>query len=117
MATVDQYIEVLYPKLSLSPYLDIYKDMASKHTSVEFFGEQYDYALALRSCHLFYIDNRGNQNGGFVTGMTEGRVSMSFWNSPNKGDNSSLSLSTYGQTLKALIHSIGASVSGNGMYF
>jgi hypothetical protein len=116
MATVDQYIEELLPKLALSPSLDVYKEMASFQTSLEFFGDTYDYALALRACHLYHINTRGNANGGFITGMNEGRVGMSFWNSPAKGDNSSLSLSTFGQTLKALIHSIGAGASGNGMY-
>jgi hypothetical protein len=116
MATVDDYITELLPKLALSPSLDVYKEMASFQTSLDFFGDKYDYALALRACHLYHVNTRGNANGGFITGMNEGRVGMSFWNSPKAGDNSGLSLSTYGQTLKGLIHSISAGVSGSGMY-
>lgn len=111
-STYNDFISAICPLLANSPLVDIYVEMASLQTGATFFEDKYDYALALRASHLFTIDNtRKNGIGGLVTGQTEGRTSISYWNSVDKGDSSNLSATTYGQRLKALISSIGAGVS------
>jgi len=120
MASVDEYLEQIYPKLYLMPSTtkDIYQDMAEKQTSVDFFGSSYELALALRMSHYYFIDTDPSRqgHGGAVTGKTEGRVSISMWNSNAVGDYSTLNQTSYGQRLKALMKSISGAVSSNGMY-
>ena len=111
MATVDDYIQQLYPKLYLSPSKDIYVDMALLQTSETFFGTSFDYALALRACHYFFLDDQMQGAGGAITSKTEGRTSISYWNSVPEGDHSNLASSSYGQRLKSLIRSKGAGAS------
>lgn len=111
-STYNDFISAICPLLASSPLLDIYVEMASKKVGASFFGDSYDYALALMASHLFTINKtRPDGTGGLVTQKSEGRTSISYWNSINKGDSSNLSATTYGQELKALISSIGAGIS------
>ena len=113
MLQVDEYVQTLCPSLYLSEVsYPVYLDIATSQTSASFFGEQTNYAIALRACHNFSIDEqRPGGQAGLLTGKTEGRTSESYWNNIPKGDNSGLTLTTYGQRLKALIASMGCSAS------
>jgi hypothetical protein len=122
MATsIDDLLQRIYPELYLLPDEDkaIYQEIASRFTSEAYFEESYNLAIALRMSHYYAIDsNPANKSGagGAITNMSEGRTSVSFWNTIPDGDYSTLNLTKYGQRLKALIKSIGPALSGNGMY-
>ena len=110
-STVDDYIQTLYPKLSLSPSKDVYVEMAELQTSSAFYGTSYELALALRACHYFYLDDQLGGSGGVITSKTESRTSVSYWNSVPENDHSNLAGSSFGQRLKALIRSKGTGAS------
>jgi hypothetical protein len=109
--SAEDYIQIKYPTFYASGNMPIYIDMASYNTDSVFFGTTYYLALALRACHLYYIDQKSTKDGGLLTSKTEGRISVSYWNSPNKNSKSDLSMSDYGKQLLSLIHSISGIVS------
>lgn len=113
MATysIDEYITSLYPTLDVAPDKDLYVDLATKQTSSSAFGELYNYAVALRACHEYFISLKEGSETGLVTNKTEGRTSISFWNSLPKDSSSTLAMSMYGKRLRALIKSLGLSAS------
>ena len=112
MLPVDEYVSALYPELLLSTSYDVYIDIATSQTSTSFFGAQYNYAVALRACHNYYIDNgRVGSDGGAVTNRTEGKTSMSYWNTIPKDVRTTLGLSSFGQRLQGLITQQGGKAS------
>jgi len=117
MLNIDDIVKVKYPKLFLSPDYAVYIELAMNQTSTCYFGVNYNLAVALRACHSFYMTNdRASADGGSVTGKTDGRVSMTFWNNTKAGDYSGLTLSTYGQELQALIRAQGPAASISNPY-
>ncbi len=112
MSTVDQYLEAICPNLYNADFKSIYVELATESTSEDYFGTKYNYAIALRAAHNYTIDSsRTDGTGGAITGKTEGRVSIQYWNSIPNSDHSGLNQTTYGQKLKALMRSIGAPIS------
>ena len=111
MLEIDAYLETMSPQLITMDTKATYVSIASLATDATFFGDNYNYAIALRMAHLFELDSRGDNNAGFITSKTEGRVSVSYWNSPNQKSQSDLHTTRFGKTLLGLIHRIGVSAS------
>jgi hypothetical protein len=113
-SSVDDFISALCPNLAADLNKDIYVEIAQGMLSSSYFGDKYNYAVALHASHNYTVDvSRPTGTAGLITGMTEGRTSMNFWNSIPQNDFSDLHMTTYGKRLKALMRSIGpvASVS------
>ena len=112
--TYDEYIAAYCPQLDASPLKDVYVEDALGMTSKAFFGSYWDKAVALRAAHIFTGAMQAIQDPsatGLVTGKSEGRTSISYWNSISKGSNSTLSTSKYGKDLKELITICGGGIS------
>jgi hypothetical protein len=110
--TVDEYISAFYPKLSLSPSYYVYVESATDLVDPGVFGKHTNRAIALRACHDFYLDtDRKGQDGGAITGKSDGRISLRFFNKAEKASASGLELSIYGLRLRALTRSLGLGAS------
>jgi hypothetical protein len=109
--SAEEWIDQLYPELALSPAKDMYIEDAVASLSSAVFGTQYNKAVALLACHEFYMTSRPANETGLVTSKTEGRTSISFWNSIKEGSSSTYGLSSFGKQLKAMIRRLGISAS------
>jgi hypothetical protein len=112
--TVEEYIDTLCPELAVSPSKDVYLTIAVNSTSQSVFGPHYDYAVALRASHEFVIGEKAikaPEETGLVTGKSDGRVSIKFWNSINDQTASTFDMTIYGIRLKALIRTLGLRAS------
>lgn len=108
--TIEEWIDMLCPELALMPNVDMFIFMAQKVLSASVFGADYNYAVALRASHDFEIAKRDPSETGLLTSKTEGKLSMSFWNSV-KPTNSTLSQTMYGRKLIELISTKGLKFS------
>lgn len=109
------YITAMCPALSTSAAYDIYVELATDMTDINYFGTKYtNYAIALRAMHNFSVDReRPLGEAGLVTAKTEGRVSIHYWNQVPEHSSSDLHMTAYGKRLWALINILkpGASVA------
>lgn len=111
-STTDDFIQALCPALYNSSLKSVYLEIAEMLTSSNFFGAKYSYAVALRACHNFTLDKtRPDGTAGLITGKTEGRLSINYWNEVPKGSNTDLHMTTYGKRLRILIHTLTGMVS------
>ena len=112
MATVNEYIQAICPRLFASPTLDVYTSIGESMCSSSFFGSFYNYAVALSASHNFAVDaSRPDGSAGLVTSKSEGRLSVHYWNEIPKGSHSDYHMTSYGKKLVALIHRIGGAAS------
>ena len=112
--TVAELIATICPNLSTSGASDIYIDIAAEDTDATFFGNYYNYAIALRAAHCYTIDTtRPNGDAGMITAKQEGKLQISFLHNMNRLSRSDLLMTQYGQRLQALIRRLGpiASIS------
>lgn len=101
--TIEEWIDQLCPELSLAPNVDMFILMAKKVLSESVFGSDYNYAVALRASHDYSMSKREPFETGLLTSKTEGKLSMSFWNSVDAKSKKTLHLTTYGRALLELI--------------
>lgn len=113
LATVDEYIQALCPLLFASPLQEVYVDIATDATDEGFYGSKYYlYAVALMAAHYFTIDrNRADGENGLVTGKTEGRLSIRYWNEIAENSVTTLKMTHYGQRILELRRRICPNVS------
>jgi hypothetical protein len=109
---VVEYLQALCPSLSNSGFSDIYIELATEETSATFFGEKYNYAIALRAAHNYTVVlTKGDGSGGLITAKQEGRMQISYLHNMNRQSRSDLLLTRYGMMLQSLIRSMGPIVS------
>ena len=114
--TVQQIISVIAPQYSIDPDLDNIIILATQRTSLSAFGDNFNFAIALRSSHMLTLrdmNKLGVSSGlggavGAVTGKSEGSSSISFGSisglSGTTGNKSGdLALTRYGLELLGLI--------------
>lgn len=108
--TVEQIIQTICKPLSDSPSLSNYIQMARESLSNSFFGNQYNYAVAYKACHLFTTYNSQNNlnklkdlGNGSVQNYSEGGISISFSAS---GSLKELNQTRYGRMLADLMKTI-----------
>lgn len=107
---VEDYLAEVDPKLFVNPMRDMYIDLASGMTG-PIFGDFRNYAIALRASHE-YTTGQGDQEAtGLITGKSEGRASISYWNTISKGSTSTFSTTKNGKKLKALMNQLGIKAS------
>jgi hypothetical protein len=114
--TVNQIIDIITPQFSTDASFTNTITIATQRTSEEVFGENYNYAIALRTSHMLTLRDM-NKNGvssgigagaGAITSMSEGNTSISFGSLMNMtgttGNKSGdLGLTRYGIELLGLI--------------
>jgi hypothetical protein len=106
---VNTYIETMCPRLFADPAMDVYVELATDRTSLDFFGANfYNYAIALRAMHDYTLDTtRRRGEAGFVTDRTEGRLSVRYLHNMSRNSRNDLMMTSYGQRLHSLIRARG----------
>ncbi len=108
MATAEEYIALICPTLTTISGYAAYVSLAESLTSASYFGDNYEFAVALRAAHLYTVNTKRSGESGYVTQKTEGRLSKSFGGLGIM--KSELMGSTYGMQLLALINATNAGV-------
>ena len=109
---VVEYLQALCPSLISSGFSDIYIELATSETDAAFFGDKYNYAIALRAAHNYTVVlTKGDGSGGLITAKQEGRMQISYLHNMNRQSRSDLLLTRYGMMLQSLIRSLGPIVS------
>ncbi len=103
---ITEYINVLCPQLLTVSGYTAFIDIAKETLSPEYFGEKYNYAVALKAAHLYILNTKRNGDSGVITGKTEGRLSVSYSHAI-KGNYSELEMTSYGKELLQLIYNMG----------
>lgn len=110
--TILEIVTAICPALATNGAYALYIDIATEETSSAFFGNYYNYAVALRAAHYYTIDvKRPDGDGGLITAKSEGKLSISYLHNMNRQSRSDLLMTQYGQRLHALIRSRGPIVS------
>lgn len=104
--TAEEYVEILCPELAQYHDAKSFIDLAKTLTSSGFFGDMYEYAVALRAAHLYTIFINRQGEGGSVVQKTEGRVSITYSTDRQSSDNE-LSTTAYGLQLLSLMKNKG----------
>ena len=108
MMTAEQIIQTICPKLSDSPSLSQFIQIAKESLSSSFFGKLYNQAIAYKACHLFTVCSDSELNeilsvgGGSVNHLQEGGITVGFNNSNSDKE---LSSTKYGRMLLELMKS------------
>ncbi|WP_405291992.1 DUF4054 domain-containing protein [Methanobrevibacter sp.] len=106
MMTAEQIIQTICPKLSGSPSLSQFIQIAKESLSSRFFGSLYEQAVAYKACHLFTITDTSDigeilsAGGGSVNHLQEGGITVGFNNSNSESE---LSSTKYGRMLLDLM--------------
>lgn len=111
--TIEQYFDVICPELASDTNKSSYISIAQLTISSTVFGDNYNYAVALKAAHIGSLATRNSGNSGTVTSVKEGDLSISY-GSGSSGNNSDLSQTKYGLMLKSLYQSIQMAVSVTG---
>jgi hypothetical protein len=112
--TVQQIIDVIAPQYSTDASLANTVILATQRTSEDAFGDNYSYAIALRTAHILTLrDMRkdGVNSGlggtaGMITNKSEGNTSIGFGSMTGfiKNNSNDLALTSYGIELLGLIN-------------
>lgn len=102
--TVNEILGAIAPNAIIDPDKDIHIQLATQRTNSVCFGENYEYAIALRAAHTISLKQRSESvigdSGGNVSSKKEGKLSLTFSSSLN-GDED-LSQTSYGKQLIGL---------------
>jgi hypothetical protein len=108
MASTTDILTAMCPGAAADPALAIYTDIAGQSVSVAYWGTRYALALALQIAHIWSLSQRSEAAGGAVSGMSEGKMSISYATGSVADD---LSQTSYGRQLKSMMIG-GISVTG-----
>ena len=104
--TVEQILETIAPELTSDTEKNNHITLARQRTST-CFGDNYNYAVALRAAHTLTLKNNA-QNGlagsvGGITSKREGDLSIGFGGQSATGIKGDLGTTSYGVQLDELI--------------
>lgn len=115
--SVQTILEAIAPAVAASAGVDVYISLATSRTSTCYYGEQTNYAIALRSAHIGSLALRGGGSGdaGSIASKKEGDLAISY-SSTSKGldSDSDLAQTSYGLQLIDLRDSLNASIGVTG---
>jgi hypothetical protein len=116
--TATQILTAIAPNLASNPLAAVYLEMSDERTAQGFFGAKREHAIALRAAHMMtvYLSGvRSEGETGSITSKSEGELSVSFGSvSAGPNDDGSLTQTTYGIELLALIKASGPFISVTG---
>lgn len=107
--TTEQIFDAIAPQLASNASKAVYLELATERTAQTFFGTKRTHAIALRAAHMMtlYITGasvRSQGEVGPITSKSEGALSVGFGSvNANPNDDASLTQTTYGLELLALI--------------
>jgi hypothetical protein len=101
MATIIEIITAIAPEHASNASIDIFITIAEGLTSACVFGDNYNFAVALRAAHLMTLAGR-NGDSGQISSKSEGGQSISYSSSTVGIDN--LNQTSYGKQLQELIY-------------
>ena len=107
--TAAQIIQNICPALHTAGST-FYIELATGQTSAAYFGDQYQYAIALRASHMYSLNTRSGGDAGAVGSKSEGQLSISY-QSGSTMDTGDLSQTHYGKQLYSLIKRMNVSIS------
>jgi hypothetical protein len=107
--TASEYITLLAPQLASNALKDDYITMATSMTSSCIFEGNYQYAIALRACHIMTLASRLDGSSGAISSKSEGNASINY---ALVNSNDGLMSTQYGQQLKSLMAGAGVSITG-----
>jgi len=110
---IETYIASMCPLLNARPDRAVFIELATDRIDPTYFGDKFtNYAIALRAMHDFTLfSTRLRGESGFVTDLTEGRVTKRFLHNMSRPSRNDLPMTVYGQALHALIRSLGPIIS------
>ena len=120
MSSVNEFISAIAPAYVGDARITIFTTLATTNTSRCQFGENYEYAIALRVCHMICRNpSAAPGTAGAVTSQSEGEISQSYVIPPylqNKYPD--LCSTPYGCQLAQLIEEnvVGHMTSGGSQY-
>jgi len=103
--TPNEIITVIYPSMASSENVASYITFATSMTNKTFFGANYQLAIALRACHMYYLAVERKGQTGVTTYEMAGSVSCSTGGLGVIRDN--LELTGYGSQLLGMINAGG----------
>lgn len=114
MATPEQILSVICPTFFDTADYEVYIELSTGMTAQEFFGANYEYAIALRAAHMWQLNTKRGDSSGPVTYRMEGRLAESYA-SPGVIRNE-LELTKYGMQLLSLIKNSKAGIATTNAY-
>ncbi len=119
--TASQILSAIAPQFDSDPNRNSHLQLAVKRTNSVCFGENYNYAIALRAAHTLTVTQTAQASGGAggsITSKREGDLAITFStpSSSSGGSCDDLCSTSYGRELKGLIAGNLPAVSVCGIY-
>ena len=114
MATPEQYLQAICPAIFETAEYQTFIDISTNMTAQEFYGVNYEYAIALRAAHMWQLNVKRGDSAGPVTYRMEGRLAESYA-TPGVIKNE-LELTKYGMQLLTLMRSARGTVATTNVY-
>jgi len=97
------YFDIIAPQYASESNKSQYISLARARTSTCWYGDNAEYAIALRAAHMMMLDKRAQDNGGGgeISSKREGDLAISYHKGQSSG-NSDLSLTPYGRQLMGM---------------
>lgn len=87
--------------LTTEPSITGLIELAELRVGASFCPDKRNYLVAYMACHMFTMGNR-NGDSGFVTGRTEGDLSVTYANTQGSSSGNELDLTSYGKMYLSL---------------
>ena len=110
--TASQIIDLIAPGYASDPDKASFITLAKMQTSLCFYGDNYQFAVALRAAHMLVLRDRASGDAGPIASKREGDLAVSY--GVGSTDGGDLSLTHYGQQLQGLRKGSGAFIGVTG---
>ena len=87
--------------LTTEPSITGLIELAELRVGASFCPDKRNYLVAYMACHMFTLANR-NGDSGFITGRTEGDLSVTYANTQGSSSGNELDLTSYGKMYLSL---------------
>lgn len=102
MLSIDDILLLIAPHLVSDSQKNKAIELAKLCTSLKYFGDKYNYAVALRVAHILTVKNTPDTESGKVSSKREGDLSISYESTNKNTDN--LEFTKYGRELLGLVN-------------
>lgn len=105
--TASQILAAIASQFDSDPNRSTHLTLATQRTNSQCFGDNYQYAIALRAAHTLTMSKQASVVGGSAGGITskkEGDLSVSYGGQTSTGVSGDLGQTSYGVELQGLIN-------------
>lgn len=115
MSTASEIMETIAPQYNTDPKKASFILLAKDRTSADFFGTNYEMAVALRASHMMTLRDiaEAGGGGGEIASKREGDLAISYHKS-GSNDDDDLSSTSYGTQLQGLKRGSGVFIGVTG---